>query len=83
MSYLAQSRARGRLHAAIRRGEITPGLCAHRDQAEVRGGCRGRIEAHHEDYSRPLDVVWLCLYHHRHLHGARAWGNYSPEEAQV
>lgn len=25
-------------------------------------------EAHHEDYSNPLDVIWLCNSHHRALH---------------
>lgn len=25
-------------------------------------------EAHHPDYSRPLDVVWLCASHHRAEH---------------
>jgi len=32
----------------------------------------GKIKAqgHHEDYSKPLDVVWLCVRHHndRHIH---------------
>jgi hypothetical protein len=28
------------------------------------------VEAHHEDYSRPLDVRWLCNYHHRRV----TWG---------
>ena len=28
-------------------------------------------DAHHEDYSLPLDVVWLCRYHHRILHNGR------------
>lgn len=26
-------------------------------------------QAHHEDYSKPLDVVWLCFKHHRERHG--------------
>ena len=28
-----------------------------------------KSEAHHEDYSEPLDVNWLCFKHHRELHG--------------
>lgn len=30
-------------------------------------GCE-KVEAHHFDYSRPLDVTWLCNYHHREVH---------------
>lgn len=26
------------------------------------------VEGHHPDYSRPLDVVWLCRNHHRQVH---------------
>lgn len=27
-----------------------------------------RVVAHHCDYSRPLDVVWLCQAHHKQAH---------------
>ena len=31
-------------------------------------GCGARAQAHHHDYSRPLDVSWLCPPHHRQYH---------------
>ena len=27
-----------------------------------------KTEAHHLDYSKPMDVIWLCVKHHRQLH---------------
>lgn len=27
-----------------------------------------RVEGHHPDYDRPLDVVWLCPAHHKQAH---------------
>lgn len=26
------------------------------------------VHAHHEDYSKPLDVIWLCPKHHKWIH---------------
>lgn len=26
-----------------------------------------KVEAHHEDYSKPLDVQWRCRLHHLHV----------------
>lgn len=30
--------------------------------------CEGKPQAHHPDYDRPLDVVWLCQPHHKQAH---------------
>lgn len=48
---------------ALRDGRVTPWpVCALPE-------CEGTdVEAHHADYSRPLDVVWLCKAHHEQLH---------------
>ena len=44
---------------AVRTGRLTPLPCLV---------CGGRAVAHHPDYSRPLDVVWLCQAHHKQAH---------------
>lgn len=30
--------------------------------------CGKKAHAHHEDYSKPLDVIWLCPAHHAEVH---------------
>jgi hypothetical protein len=55
-------RARSAVARAIRSGSLV------RQSCEVCGNAKS--EAHHPDYSRPLDVKWLCRKHHRIEHGA-------------
>jgi ribosomal protein S27AE len=31
-------------------------------------GIKGKIQAHHEDYSKPFEVIWLCMKCHRGIH---------------
>jgi hypothetical protein len=31
-----------------------------------------KAEAHHDDYSKPFEVRWLCRMHHRAVHGQKA-----------
>ena len=32
-------------------------------------------EKHHEDYTKPLEVTWLCKAHHQQLHARRRIGS--------
>lgn len=50
---------RNTLNNALNRGEVKKGVC------EV---CQEeKVEAHHPDYNKPLDVKWLCKIHHGEL----------------
>ncbi len=31
-------------------------------------GKRKKLDGHHEDYNKPLDVIWLCRHCHGNLH---------------
>ena len=53
-SSLEKRRARRRLEKAVRAGLVQrPALC------EV-CGCSAKVQGHHDDYTKPLDVRWLC-----------------------
>lgn len=44
-----------------RRGVLKPQPC-------VVEGCLNKAQKHHEDYSKPLEVMWLCRKHHLERH---------------
>jgi len=48
--------------AALRHGVIERKPCEHCGAS--------KSEAHHPDYERPYDVVWLCRKHHKAVHAA-------------
>jgi len=57
--------AQRRVRDAIRRGDlIRPTRCPRCG----RRNSVSRIEAHHADYSKPLEVTWLCALCHRDTH---------------
>ncbi len=55
-------KARKMVHNAIRDGKLIRQPCE-------RQPCDQKAQAHHENYSKPLDVTWLCFKHHREHHG--------------
>ena len=54
--------ARNKLHMATKRGLIAkPTLC---DVC----GLYGKLDGHHDDYDKPLEVRWLCRNCHNTIH---------------
>jgi hypothetical protein len=51
--------ARRAVGSAVKRGKLVPQPC------EV---CGAEAQAHHEDYTKPLEVRWLCYKHHKTEH---------------
>ena len=59
------ARAQHRAHTKVFRA-VAKGVLARPDHCEL---CdESRTEAHHPDYDKPLDVMWLCPKHHRAQH---------------
>lgn len=59
--------ARWLLRRAVRRGDIARGPC------EL-CGTTVNVHGHHDDYTKPLEVRWLCVSHHNSFHKAAARG---------
>lgn len=53
--------ARSLVSRQIKKGEIKRGTCIV---------CKSKtnIVAHHEDYNKPLQIIWICRRHHYALH---------------
>jgi hypothetical protein len=58
--YPEKRRANNIVNNAIRNGTLIRQSC-------VRCGSDS-AEAHHEDYAKPLDVIWFCDLHHKERH---------------
>lgn len=57
--------ARSRCNYALAKGKIVRTACA------VCGAVK--TEGHHDDYTKPLDVVFLCRAHHNARHRELGW----------
>lgn len=60
LKYPEKIKARYLVAEALRKGLMERGACMI---------CRKQnAQAHHPDYSKPLEVMWLCSLHHAWLH---------------
>lgn len=61
-------RAQNLVEKAVRRGILAPQPCeVCGATGRMRDG-RNKVQAHHDDYNKPLDVRWLCQRHHHEWH---------------
>lgn len=57
-----KEKARSVVNHALRDGKLTkPEVCE-------RCECTSKVEGHHEDYDKPLEVLWLCKQCHEDTH---------------
>ena len=63
--YYLQRQALSMLSLAIRHGDLTPP-----ESCNQCGLVDDLIEGHHHDYSKPLEVTWLCRSCHKKAHFA-------------
>jgi hypothetical protein len=63
-----------RYERALKRGELIRDACQHCGDIKSQG--------HHEDYTKPLDVIWLCRRCHTKEHQRLGWGYKNPPRAK-
>mgnify|MGYP000985966304 CR=1 FL=1 len=76
-------RARQIVANALKKGTVTRMPC------QICGSDR-RVHAHHDDYSKPLQILWLCSFHHGERHrllnrygSPGAWPDFLREKSLV
>ncbi len=82
LRYPEKDKARRAVTRAIKSGRLVRLPCEE-------CGSEDRVEAHHDDYSKPMKVRFLCRGHHREVHGGsfirerrlEMRGSTSPEDA--
>lgn len=77
---LKHRKARTQANTSLRRKDPDGYLSAHNAVARalrsgilekmpcLMCGCEKLVHAHHDDYSKPLEVMWLCVVHHKARH---------------
>lgn len=64
LRYPEKRRAHEVVRRALIKGDLVREPCADCGSTE-------HIDAHHDDYSQPLAVIWLCRRHHASRHSRK------------
>lgn len=79
--WYARNKIKTRANVKVKRA-LEKGILVRRNECERCGSGRN-IHAHHEDYTKPLDVNWLCQkchgLRHREINASRRGFRTSPE----
>jgi DNA-directed RNA polymerase subunit RPC12/RpoP len=71
-----QARAKWLVQTAVKRGNLVkPAVCSRCGKAFP----KEKLQAHHHDYSRPLEVSWYCDKCHKQVHKelSKDWKKYT------
>jgi len=63
-----ERKTQGKVAYAIKKGIISRKPCEICGTSSKTKNGQPNIEAHHDDYNKPLSVRWLCRKHHRIWH---------------
>ena len=63
LTWSARNPDKRRAHKILRRAVLSGKV--QKQPCQVCGELE--VEGHHPDYSKPLEVIWLCVYHHCEL----------------
>jgi len=63
--YPIQARAKWLVQKAVQRGKLIKPTCCQRCRKEFP---KNKLQAHHHDYTKPLEVTWYCSSCHKEVH---------------
>lgn len=79
----ASDRAHNTLEKAVARGLLTPKPCERCGANGRMADGRREVQAHHDDYDKPLEVRWLCQKcHHEHHKAISSATNHQKEDRE-
>lgn len=74
--------AQNKAEKAIKRGSLVPLACETCGVTGTFKNGRNKIQGHHDDYAKPLEVRWLCQSCHYNWHRVNGPGKNAKQKAE-